>query len=373
MYNQAGAGPKNISLNLISELKQSSHSDDSFFVIVPDFAEYKMLESNDVVTIIKVPRFNNVFKTVAFRIYLDFILIPNLVCVNKIQSFLAFGNYLLSPVKLKKTVLLHHPYIFDDQLLNKLSFIPRSVELLKRFVFRITLKNVDTVVVQSLFVFEQFKKKYGSFNGRIEIISNPISRNFLIQTQSNIDELISSRAEKFDEELIMLYVSRFYPHKNHDFLIQLSQRLESAGVRHKILITIDESLPKASDYLERAVFQKTSIFNLGEISQQALEHYYLKSHIFVFPSVSETFGNPLIEAMNFGLPVIVPDLGYARSILAEAGIYYNVNDVNDCVKQVECIISDNAYYRKKSHESYNQLDFYTAAKVWADKYIELMS
>lgn len=217
------------------------------------------------------------------------------------------------------------------------------------------------------------KKKYGSFKGRVEIIANPISKNFSIQTKSNIDELISSRTEKFDDELIMLYVSRFYPHKNHDFLIPLSQRLESAGLRHKILITIDESLPEASDYLEKAVFQKTSIFNLGEISQQALEHYYLKSHIFIFPSASETFGNPLIEAMNFGLPVIVPNLGYARSILAEAGIYYNENDVNDCIEKIQGTIEDNAYYRKKSHDCYNQLDFYTAVKVWADKYIELMS
>ncbi len=373
LYNQAGAGPKNISLNLISELKGLKGSNGKIFVIVPNIAEYKMLDSNESVSIIKLRRFNNILMTMIFRIYLDFVFIPKLVRTCKIQSMLAFGNYLLSPVKIKKVVLLHHPYLFDDGLLNKLPLIQRWIELLKRFIFWLTLKNVDTVVVQSPFVFEQFKNKWGGFKRNIEVIANPISKNFSNQSKCDIDRLVSTRVETLGVETVILYVSRFYPHKNHDFLIKLSSCLTYAGLRHKILITIDECLPGAAVYLQQIEIQKAAIFNLGEITQQELQHYYLNSHLFIFPSESETFGNPLVEAMSFGLPAIVPSLGYSRSILGASGIYYDENDVADCVKNIESLVQDTLHYRRKSCESYSQLDLYLASRIWAENYMKLIS
>lgn len=373
LYNQAGAGPKNISLNLISELKSLKDGNGKIFVIVPNIAEYRMLDSNDAVSIIKLTRFNNILMTIIFRIYLDFVFIPKLVRTCKIQSFLAFGNYLLSPVKIKKVVLLHHPYLFDDGLLNKLPLIQRWIEQLKRFIFWLTLKNVDTVVVQSPFVSEQFKKKWGGFKRNIEVIANPISKNFSNQSKCDIDRLVSTRVETLGVETVILYVSRFYPHKNHDFLIKLSSCLTYAGLRHKILITIDECLPGAAAYLQQIEIQKAAIFNLGEIAQEELQHYYLNSHLFIFPSESETFGNPLVEAMSFGLPAIVPSLGYSRSILGASGIYYDENDVADCVKNIESLVQDTLHYRRKSCESYSQLDLYLASRIWAENYMKLIS
>ena len=373
LYNQAGAGPKNISLTLISELKALKSDNGKVVVIVPNISEYRMLDSNDTVSIIKLPRFNNLLKTIIFRLYLDFVFIPKLVRIHKIQSLLAFGSFLLSPVKIKKVVLLHHLYLFDDVLLKKLPFIQRWVELLKRFAFWLTLKNVDTVVVQSPFIFEEFKRKWGGFEGNVELIANPISKNFSNQSKADIDSLINTRVETLVAETVILYVSRFYPHKNHDFLIKLSARLTSAGLRHKILITIDEILPGAEDYLQKIEIQKAAIFNLGEISQQELQQYYLNSHLFIFPSESETFGNPLVEAMSFGLPVIVPSLGYSRSVLGASGIYYDVNDVADCVEKIESLVHDTLHYRKKSCESYSQLNLYSASIAWAENYIKLIS
>jgi glycosyltransferase involved in cell wall biosynthesis len=139
------------------------------------------------------------------------------------------------------------------------------------------------------------------------------------------------------------------------------------------LITIDENLPGAEDYLQKIEIQKAAIFNLGEISQQELQHYYLNSHLFIYPSESETFGNPLVEAMSFGLPVIVPSLGYSRSVLGASGIYYDVNDVTDCVEKIESVVHDTLHYRKKSCESYSQLDLYLVSKIWAENYIKLIS
>src|SRR5690606_24213958 len=136
------AGPRNISLNLIAELRKNTSNTDHFHVIVPDFEEYAALESVPGLTLLKLPRHESLLMKMWFRLYLDFVCVPQLVKKHGIGSMLAFGNFLIAPVKARKTVLLHHPYIFDDRQLARLPFFARSVERLKRLVFSVTLRNV---------------------------------------------------------------------------------------------------------------------------------------------------------------------------------------------------------------------------------------
>ncbi len=47
----------------------------------------------------------------------------------------------------------------------------------------------------------------------------------------------------------------------------------------------------------------------------------------MFLSTSESYGLPLVEAMACGLPVVCPDLEYARTICGDVAIYFDPNDV----------------------------------------------
>ena len=54
---------------------------------------------------------------------------------------------------------------------------------------------------------------------------------------------------------------------------------------------------------------------------------YRDSDGLVFLSQSESYGFPLIEAMWVGLPVICPDLPYARWLCGEPAIYFDPTSV----------------------------------------------
>ncbi|MFX4235810.1 glycosyltransferase [Aliarcobacter butzleri] len=368
-YNQMGAGPKNISLNFINTLKERESLEETF-IIIPNVEEYTNLESKDNVKLIKFKRYTNIFSKILFRIYLDIFFIPYFISKNKISKLLAFGNFLISPVKVKKVVLLHHPYIVDNILLNKLSFLPKIIEKLKRFVFYITIKNVNIVVVQSNYMKRLLLEVWGN-DIKNCVIPNPISKNFVKNySLDEINDFIKHRLQNIDK-IKILYVSRFYPHKNHIFLVDLSKVLNENNIRHEILITVDFSKQETLD-LQQMITKDTSIKSIGEISQFELETYYKTSHIFIFPSNSETFGNPLIEAMKFGLPIVVPNLEYAQSIVEEAGIYYKQNDILECKDSINNLISNSDNYRLKSLESFEQFKKYPQVKEWVDSYFKIL-
>ncbi len=282
---------------------------------------------------------------------------------------LAFGNYLITPLIIKKVVLLHHPYLVDNKLLSHLSLANKLIEELRRFVFWITLKYVSGIVVQSEYMKTEFNKVWRGFEGSLEIIANPISNNFKRNiTDEELKQLMMSRLEKMLQKVRILYVSRYYPHKNHSFLIKLSKHLNDLKLNHEIMVTINSSTREADDFLNEIRNNIINIINIGEQSQSNLENVYLNSHIFIFPSKSETFGNPLIEAIKFGLPVIVPSLSYSKAIVGDAGIYYNENDVTDCANKILELCQSKVRYFEKSSASVKQFALYPDAKSWFDKY-----
>ena len=55
--------------------------------------------------------------------------------------------------------------------------------------------------------------------------------------------------------------------------------------------------------------------NFGIIPNYAVAKLYSQSKCLVFPSLAESFGIPVIEAIEYGLDVIISDLPYSYSIV----------------------------------------------------------
>lgn len=368
-YNQLGAGPKHISLNFIKHLINEK-SDQKITILVPELAEYKKLPlCVNNIKIVKLPKYDVLLAKIAYRVYLELILIPKIVRDSHIDSMLAFGNFLLTPLKVKKTVLLHHPYIFDDQLFNSLNLKNKFIEGIKRCVFAVTLKNVDTVVVQSEYVKTELTKSWASYNKQVITIPNPISDSFSTLSQPDIQVLIEERVNSI-LPLKILYVSRFYPHKNHDFLLHLSKELSDLNINHQIFVTLDVAISGVDEFLFIAKNRGSNIVNLGELTQVEIEAYYKRSHCLIFPSKSETFGNPLIEAMKYGLPVIAPNLAYSQTVLTNAGIFYRPDDVNNCALKIGELINNSKYYRKQSTLSHTRSKDFPTVTQWVSEYMK---
>ena len=65
---------------------------------------------------------------------------------------------------------------------------------------------------------------------------------------------------------------------------------------------------------------------LGRVSDEELRRLYNQAACFIFPSIYEGFGLPLLEAMTCGCPVLASDIPVFREVCGDAAIYFNPYD-----------------------------------------------
>lgn len=101
-----------------------------------------------------------------------------------------------------------------------------------------------------------------------------------------------------DASVVLLCVSRLAPEKNLGLLLDCFERLRGQGADVRLVLVGDG--PLREDLRARS----PSACFAGQQTGDALAAHYASADLFVFPSLSETFGNVTIEAMASGLPVV---------------------------------------------------------------------
>lgn len=359
--NQIAAGPKNISTNFIRQVLINDDGTKYLFIIprIDGFLNFKNTESVKFKFISVNP---GAFQALLNVFYVNIFLLNFISLKYNVSSILAFGNFLFGVIsKANKVVLLHHPYIIDDAVFYKLPFKAREIERIKRFIFYFTVKNSSSVVVQSDYMKSCFLNKYPNSFDKVEKIYNPISDNFS-QNRIKPKNIIPH------QQINIIYASRFYPHKNHDFIIKLAARVKEQSSNINFIITIDGNSPETSDLLNAIKQKELPVSNVGEISQEKLQELYLNSDLAIFPSKTETFGNPLVEALYFALPVIAPSREYAIDILGDAGIFYTPESIENCTQVIFDISNSEQTYHEYSLKSLKRSVIFPNAKKWFQLY-----
>lgn len=113
-----------------------------------------------------------------------------------------------------------------------------------------------------------------------------------------------------------LYVANGNAHKNHQTLLVAWLRLASAGLRPSLALTVDDRMHPGlcRNVEEFASRHGLAITNLGSLSPEAVDAAYGCSGALIYPSLSESFGLPLVEAARHGLPILAPELDYVRDV-----------------------------------------------------------
>jgi glycosyltransferase involved in cell wall biosynthesis len=134
------------------------------------------------------------------------------------------------------------------------------------------------------------------------------------------------RAWAEDGVLRLLYVSVYYPHKNPGVLAEAVRLLNRNGIKAHATITMDpgEFTLFRGSALDRSTVMRAvadGLVTLGRWPYEQLPDLYHAHDAFVFPSVSETFGHPMAEAMGCCLPVVAADTAVNRDVCGDAAEY----------------------------------------------------
>lgn len=143
----------------------------------------------------------------------------------------------------------------------------------------------------------------------------------------------------------LLYVSVYYPHKDPVTLAEATWLLNEKGLKTKTRITMEADDFHAWDNAEKELTRLHDEKYHDCVSMGRIEHGDLSAALsefdaFVFPSMAETFGFPMVEAMRAGVPLIVSDIPIHREICGDAALYFRLGEADDLAAKVELLDSD---------------------------------
>ncbi len=134
----------------------------------------------------------------------------------------------------------------------------------------------------------------------------------------------------------VLFASRLVWEKNLETLIRVYERCRALQLPCNFVVAGDGVARKACESrMPGAVF-------LGTVDHETLSELYASADIFLFPSISESYGNVVLEAMASGLPCVLANGGGSRDFVEQGvnGFKCSPNDELEYVEKIELLLKD---------------------------------
>ncbi|MGC8976596.1 MAG: glycosyltransferase family 4 protein [Candidatus Ratteibacteria bacterium] len=252
----------------------------------------------------------------------------------------------------KKLNLLHTQYhlpfisycpgiitVHDVSFLKHPEFFPKQLYLKLKFSLLYSLRKAKKIITCSKFSKKEIIELYHVKDEKIEVIYNGVSENF---RPLKINEKTEILKKYSITKPYILSVSNLQPRKNLSRLIKAFALLVKNNEKFPyILVIVGRKL-----WLYKDIFVLVKETNLEDkiiftdfIPEEDLLYLYNFADVFVYPSLYEGFGLPVVEAMACGCPVITSNLSSLPEIVEDAGIIidpYDIEEIAKAIKEVIC-------------------------------------
>jgi glycosyltransferase involved in cell wall biosynthesis len=95
---------------------------------------------------------------------------------------------------------------------------------------------------------------------------------------------------------------------------------------------------------------KAEVILTGYIPDEELPFLYNAADLFVYPSLYEGFGLPVLEAMACGVPVITSNISSLPEIVGAAGVLVNPNEINELADKIYNVLTDRQFHDELGNE-----------------------
>jgi len=112
-----------------------------------------------------------------------------------------------------------------------------------------------------------------------------------------------------------IYVASAEPHKNHQNLLEAWEILMTQyGQLPRLQLTIPPNAVSLKQTIEIYKKKGLKIDNLGTLEHEQVLESLCRAKALIYPSKTESFGLPLIEAMSLNVPILASELDYVRDV-----------------------------------------------------------
>ena len=284
-------------------------------------------------------------KSCLYRVYWDQIKIRKLIKKYKINVVISLLNFgcINSPVK--QINFQRGPTCFCKYYLKNLSLKGRIITFIRRNILYLTMKSSEVIITPTRAMRDMIRSFYPNIKkSRFAVIHHIFDKEKFLNTKK-LSKNIQDKLQNIPSDTIkILYVSHLMSYKGYDVLINASKKLKDSGIIFKLIITMErKDLPCEFDKYTSMIKQFSLddyIMVLNRVPEDSVADLYKQCDVFVFPSLCESFGFPMVEAMGLGLPVVAAGTNVNREVCGEAALYYDPLDYNEAAKKIILLIKN---------------------------------
>ncbi len=201
---------------------------------------------------------------------------------------------------------------------------------LKNWLQRSATRKADHVIALSHFAIDELVSCFGIDDSRVSVVPCGIDDGWLAAPAPAA--VRATLAANGLREGYFLFVGTLQPRKNVERIIAAWQRLPTATRAERQLVLVGSSGWRCEDTVRRidgARQRGEHIVWLNALTDStALRHVYAGAGVFVFPSLYEGFGIPVVEAMGAGVPVVTSNTSSLPEVSAGAAVEVDPLDVD---------------------------------------------
>ncbi len=215
---------------------------------------------------------------------------------------------------------------FDNPAKNPLLF--RVKQRVYGYVVKRAAHNALQLITPSQFVKDDVARYAGVDPGKITVTyeaADPIE-----QSPEPLPELAGKK--------FIMYVGRPTPHKNLRRLIEAFAVLRAE--HPNLLLVLAGKKDTNYQMIEAAAHTQKGLVFTGQVTESQLRWLYENCAAYVFPSLSEGFGLPGLEAMVHGAPVISSSATCLPEIYGEAAHYFDPTDTQAMADAINEVLTD---------------------------------
>lgn len=235
---------------------------------------------------------------------------------------------------------------------------------------RTVSKRASAIIADSEYSKKDIIKIFGVAEKKINVVPLGISNEYKpvkgADSIERIKNIYNIRGR------YMFYVGNFKPHKNIKMLIDAFAGINKDFSDIKLVLggKRDKFVPSLEELSEKLEIRDRVIFT-DFIKDEDLPCLYSGAELFIYPSLYEGFGLPVLEAMACGAPVICSNSTSLPEVVGDSGILINPEDVKSIASAMAKLLIDNVLREDLKRKGLERAKEFTVEK-YSSKILSLI-
>jgi glycosyltransferase involved in cell wall biosynthesis len=223
--------------------------------------------------------------------------------------------------------------------------VGRARSVYRKFVFELSSRRSDHVLANTVQTKTEICKFMHLSEDKVTVTGEAFYDIYQQVPDEQVKNILSHYQLRRD---YILFVSSLYAYKNTETLIKAFAHVAHRQPSKTQLVIVgrdyDNQLPRLCSLVNELGISESVRF-LGFVPTKDIPPLYCGASVFVFPSLIETFGKPLVEAMRCGVPIVASSSSCIPEVLGDAGLLVDPLNVPEMASAIERLIGDESLRR----------------------------